>query len=284
MKTRAVILFLLLIHTLFCVEIFAQERHSADPANASVTNESKMTVNVRITKSDGTTEDQLVRPDQTLELPVEAANVKTSFPTKKQLRRLSEEERAQVSAMLFPELNVILTQPDGTLTRVDGSFLGPGTSVVRLISKEKIHAIPENQKRIEGKNNPLSASAPQEKPSSAWTYDRKGYEAAMARQKTTGEPAALYFHAVWCPYCAKFEKDILASGQVRQGLSETLKVKIDVEKERDLAHRYGIDSFPQFLIVPFKGEFSVLDTSVSPEQFLKDCRRAIRRAGLKIQE
>lgn len=128
MIKRTVLVSVFLLSCLCCAEIFADEKQ---PAKASVTNESRIVVNMRITKSDGTTEDQLLRPGQTLELSLEAVNVKTSFPTKKQMSQLSEEERQQVSATLFPELHVTLTQSDGTVARVDDSFLGSGTPVLK---------------------------------------------------------------------------------------------------------------------------------------------------------
>ena len=88
-----------------------------------------------MSKSDGTAEDHLLRPGETFELPFEVTNVRTSFPTKQQLRQVSEEERAQVSALLFPELRVVLTYSDGTTTQVDDAFLGPGTPTLQQGSK-----------------------------------------------------------------------------------------------------------------------------------------------------
>lgn len=127
-RKRTTVLVFLWIIFFSCGRIFAEENKQT---TSSVTNESEIVVNIRMSKSDGTTEGQLLRPGQTFELPFEVTNVKTSFPTTQQLRQLSEEERKQVSATLFPELRVILTYSDGTTTQVDDAFLGPGTPTLQ---------------------------------------------------------------------------------------------------------------------------------------------------------
>ena len=107
-----------------------------------------------------------------------------------------------------------------------------------------------------------------------WTYDLKGYQAAVEYQKKTQKPILLYFHASWCPHCRTFEKKILFTRAASKGLGQSVKVQIDVEKERALAQFYQVTAFPRFFVIHPDGGIVRISTQGSPAQFLESCRRA----------
>ena len=107
-----------------------------------------------------------------------------------------------------------------------------------------------------------------------WFENDPGFQKALHQQKSTGEPMALYFYTTWCPYCKRFQKNILNVPKVQAGLQDALKVQIDVEKSPEVSDEYGITSFPHFFVVSSAGDVTPVTTQTSPEDFLKDCKRA----------
>jgi thioredoxin-related protein len=58
----------------------------------------------------------------------------------------------------------------------------------------------------------------------------------------------MYFWAVWCQYCAKFQTDTLGNPQVKQILeNDYVLVAMDLDVDRDVSNTYGV-SYPPYLI------------------------------------
>lgn len=83
----------------------------------------------------------------------------------------------------------------------------------------------------------------------------------------------VYMSVGWCPYCRKFEKEVLASPIVQKAMKDMIKVNINPEsgnRENILAFQYGIRGFPSFFYHPPQPGGAVqLYTGVSPEQFVE---------------
>ncbi len=95
----------------------------------SVTNNSDIPVNVKVTKSDGTTQDIFVPKGGTAELPPGTDTVKAGPPTNDQLKQLPKDEARYIRGHLFPDMNVTITQPDGSKGKVEDFFLNKPTDV-----------------------------------------------------------------------------------------------------------------------------------------------------------
>lgn len=110
---------------------------------------------------------------------------------------------------------------------------------------------------------------------SSWFQGVSGFERAMAQQKESGQPVAVYFYATWCPYCRALERDVLSKAKVEKHLERALKVKVDIDEDPDLARQFGIASVPGFVVISAKrGTARKLDLYTQPEPFIDECRRA----------
>jgi thiol:disulfide interchange protein len=85
-----------------------------------------------------------------------------------------------------------------------------------------------------------------------WYEDKKGYDKALADQKTTKKPMLLYFYATWCPHCKRFTSEVLADAKMRQFVQDYPHVRIapdDGVEEKQLMTEYGAQGYPSFYVV-----------------------------------
>ena len=96
--------------------------------------------------------------------------------------------------------------------------------------------------------SPLTVSA--ETP--AWQHD---FAEARRQAQQSGRPMLLHFYADWCFPCKRMEKDVLSRPAVVQVLSSRLiLVKVNVDKNPDLAKRFGVSQYPADVIVDPNGD------------------------------
>ena len=121
--------------------------------------------------------------------------------------------------------------------------------------------------------------------SSSWYESASDYLQAKEEQERLKVPLFVYFRTSWCPYCKKFEKDLLSSDEVTQFMKSVVKVRIDPEagpEERSLANQYGVTGYPSIFIVPAGIDVhakiypfrDVGDTfaAVTPYEFVRECQ------------
>lgn len=115
--------------------------------------------------------------------------------------------------------------------------------------------------------------------SDGWYQGASGYELAIEEYKQTQKPMVVYMSVGWCPYCRKFEKEVLSSPKVQDMLKDKIKVTIDPEsggRENAIAFQYGIRGFPSFFLHPPQPARAVqLYTGVSPEQFVEFFKKVL---------
>ena len=72
----------------------------------------------------------------------------------------------------------------------------------------------------------------------------EGFQIAQQENK----PVMMYFWAIWCQYCAKFQTDTLGNTQVKQILeNDYVLVAMDLDIDREVAQQYSV-SYPPYLV------------------------------------
>jgi len=116
--------------------------------------------------------------------------------------------------------------------------------------------------------------------SDGWYQNAEGYDQALEEYKRTNKPMFVYMTVGWCPYCRKFEKEVLSSPLVQEMLKDKIKVSVNPElgqRENALAFQYGIRGFPSlFLHPPQPAGALQFPTGVTPEEFVELFQRSIQ--------
>jgi len=105
-----------------------------------------------------------------------------------------------------------------------------------------------------------------------WEAGAGNYAKTFEKAASSGEPVAVYIYTDWCPFCRRFEKEVLSSQQVQAFMKNKKKVFINPEKgseESDIAQKYGVRDYPAFFVhVPKAKVLGKLKTFVSPSEFI----------------
>ena len=101
-----------------------------------------------------------------------------------------------------------------------------------------------------------SADASAERDELAWVgwYEgARGYSSALDQlEQMSPRPVVVYFHAAWCGYCKRFERDFLPDPLMRRFLSDVFRVHVDPEsdpEDKALADRFGVRGYPSFFVL-----------------------------------
>lgn len=83
----------------------------------------------------------------------------------------------------------------------------------------------------------------------------KDLDEGLAISKEENKPVFVYFWAVWCQYCEKFETRTLTDPRVKQMLEDDfVLVAIDLDEDRSVARRYGVSYPPHELFLEENGQ------------------------------
>ncbi|MFA5390733.1 MAG: thioredoxin family protein [Candidatus Omnitrophota bacterium] len=113
-----------------------------------------------------------------------------------------------------------------------------------------------------------------------WYQGASGYDQAIEEYRRTNKPMVVYMSVGWCPYCRKFEKEVLASPLVQNMMRDMIKVNINPESESRanvIAFQYGIRGFPSFFLHPPQPAGAVqFYTGVTPEKFVEFFKQVLQ--------
>jgi len=115
-----------------------------------------------------------------------------------------------------------------------------------------------------------------------WNDGPVGYQNALAFQKTTTKPIALFFYTDWCASCKKLRENILSSREFEQYLENVIPVKINPENSiaaRQIADKFGVYGYPVFLIFrPDTQTIHRINTTgnLTPDKFIELCNQAVK--------
>jgi thioredoxin-related protein len=85
----------------------------------------------------------------------------------------------------------------------------------------------------------------------AWS---QSYEVGTKVATMEKSPVLLFFTASWCRWCEKLEREVLVEPKVVSELRKFVCVKLDVDKNHDVAMAYGVVSMPRIIVVNTQGE------------------------------
>jgi len=96
------------------------------------------------------------------------------------------------------------------------------------------------------------------------------YTEGLALAKQEGKKIFVHFYADWCAYCEKMEKETLKNSAVIDYLNQNfIPVRVNSDKDRDLARNYYIRGLPSTWFVSESGEkISSLPGYISAEMLL----------------
>jgi thioredoxin-like negative regulator of GroEL len=83
-------------------------------------------------------------------------------------------------------------------------------------------------------------------------------------------PMVILFGASWCGWCRKMEADTLTASKVETIADKFLWVKVDVDKDPELATRYGADGVPVTVVVDNQGRVLGMQGGyIPPDKFVE---------------
>lgn len=80
------------------------------------------------------------------------------------------------------------------------------------------------------------------------------YEDAQKMALTTNRFIIIDFWATWCTPCLEMDKNVWNSDQLEETLQGFIKLKINMDENRDLVNKYGINGIPNILIIDANGK------------------------------
>ncbi len=87
-----------------------------------------------------------------------------------------------------------------------------------------------------------------------WYRSAAGLEKGFQIASQENKPVIVYFWAIWCQYCAKFQTDTLGNPQVKKILEEDyVLVAMDLDVDTDMKYKYGVSAPPYVLFLDGNG-------------------------------
>ncbi|TKJ35009.1 MAG: hypothetical protein CEE38_16250 [Planctomycetes bacterium B3_Pla] len=75
------------------------------------------------------------------------------------------------------------------------------------------------------------------------------YQAGISAAKARKRPVLIKFEAEWCSWCEKMDREVFAQPQIIKMLENYICIRIDVDKQRNVALAYKIKTLPRIIVV-----------------------------------
>ena len=96
-----------------------------------------------------------------------------------------------------------------------------------------------------------SAAATAEKAGAlSWEDD---YEKALERAQKENKYILLDFYTDWCGWCKRLDRDVFAQESFQKAAAQVIGVKVNAEKNRPLAQRFQVSSYPRLFFLDKQG-------------------------------
>ena len=87
-------------------------------------------------------------------------------------------------------------------------------------------------------------------------------------------------YADWCVWCKKLEKETFSDPKVQAQMEKFTLLKIDTDRQPELAQRYGVTGLPTTLVLDAKGKVVLIQAGfMPPEAYLGFLARAEKHAS-----
>lgn len=81
------------------------------------------------------------------------------------------------------------------------------------------------------------------------------YDDGMAEARRSGKSIVVYFHADWCTYCVRMQKETFTHDSVIDFMNtKVVAVKVDVDKEKKIARIFGVRGLPATVLLMRNGD------------------------------
>ncbi|MCC6795015.1 MAG: thioredoxin family protein [Candidatus Hydrogenedentes bacterium] len=84
-----------------------------------------------------------------------------------------------------------------------------------------------------------------------WSTD---YAASIEKAKAEGKPILIDFTAEWCGWCKRLDEEVYADASTVNALKDFVCVKVDVDKQQNVALAYNVQSMPRTIAINAHGE------------------------------
>jgi len=96
------------------------------------------------------------------------------------------------------------------------------------------------------------------------------FSEAVAEAKTRKTLIVVDAYADWCMWCKKMDQDTFTNAEVQRRLREFAVLKLDTDKEPELAQRYNISGLPTTLILDVTEKVVISHPGyLSPQEYLQ---------------
>ena len=108
-------------------------------------------------------------------------------------------------------------------------------------------------------------SAPSDKQINWYSFDD-----GMAAARQSGKSVVVYFHADWCTYCVRMQKETFSHASVIDFMNtRVIAVKVDVDHEKQVARTFGVRGLPATVLLLRNGErVGPMPGFISPKNYL----------------
>ena len=108
----------------------------------------------------------------------------------------------------------------------------------------------------------------------AWMRD---LSAAKELAQSENKPILIDFYTEWCGWCKKLDKDTYQNGRVIAQAEAFVCVKIDAEKNQQLAREFNVRGFPSTAFLQPDGSLiEVVPGYLPPDNFLELLERILQ--------